>query len=293
MKQLILIAAIFLTSMAGFAEPRVVSVGKTILQTSLFNFEALQELSQHSDQVWSQIVREKGSVAAAQASLRDFKNPDSRILEIHTALAQMIESSRFDEEHFRVIYGSSIQGPSYQNITGEKLSPLLRYVARSLSTGLAMLMFEKMDSAWTFVPTNILVGDVIDCAIKNCDQSQYKSMNPQFRRPHFSEQMLRYGKIYFYSDVIATSDYEADIDCDFFVYPSWQYAMVEALSDIQYRNPKTLEETTLLFRCDSATRSRELDLKNYNTNRAAEYGKLQEMQALALKVAKAYVKKAL
>ncbi|MNL11502.1 hypothetical protein D3C87_1323410 [compost metagenome] len=69
--------------------------------------------------------------------------------------------------------------------------------------------------------------------------------------------------------------------------------MVEALSEIQYRNPKTLEETTLLFQCDSATRTKELALKNYNADRAAEYTKLQEMQALALKVAKAYVKMAL
>ncbi|MFS4458879.1 hypothetical protein [Bdellovibrio sp. HCB2-146] len=292
MKQLILLVAIFLMSATGHAEPRVVSVGKEISQTSLFNFQALQELSHHSDQVWNQIVREKGSIAAAQASLTDFKKLDPRIIEIHTALAQMIESSRFDEEHFLVVYGSSIQGPSYQNITGERLSPLLRYVARSLSTGLAVLMFEKMDSAWTFVPTNILVGDIIDCAIKNCDQSKYKSVNPQYRRPNFSEQMLKYGKVYFYADVIATSDYDSEFNCDYFIYPTWQYAMVDALSDIQYRNPKTLEESSLLFRCEHATRPRDVDYESYETNRAKKYTQLQEMQALVLKVTKAYVKKA-
>lgn len=284
MKQLILLSLVFLMGATAFAEWKVVSVGKTITQESLFNYPALQELSRHSDQVWNQLVSEKGPVRA-KTSLQDPKKIDPRVVQIYTSLIQLIESSRFDDESIRFLYGGTIRGPSYQIITGEQLSPLLRHIARSLALGLATVIYEKLDSAWTFVPTNILVGDLLNCAILNCDQSQYKSINPQFRRPRFSEAMLRYGKVYFYADALAVADFSETSKCDIFLDPRQHVAMVDALSDVQYKNGKTFDEVVFVSQCDRLQANDFGDLDGYRTRQ-------YNLKKLAPSIAKAYVKKA-
>ncbi|MNL15318.1 hypothetical protein D3C87_1362990 [compost metagenome] len=235
---------IILILMSLYFGPSAFALG----EYQLFNFQVLSELSTQSDQVWAVLVKEKG-ISGAKQSLKSTKL-DPRLVELHALLSQSIESSFFDNSTVGILFSRTF-GPSYKANTNSVMSPLLRQVARSLSLGAALKIYQKMDSAFTMVPTNILVTDVINCAIKNCDQSQYKSFNPQLRRPHFNEEMLRLGRLYFYANKIATADYgdPGGFSCENYPDILWSADTLEVLSRIQFSLNDTSKEWEAINNC--------------------------------------------